>query len=160
MIFENILVLRTCANNMADHCGLIWPMVGPVECKFWKPSGLHENVLTGLLWGKGVGAHLSAYADARWVVCEVAVDQPCRLPQPHQPRPPRQLSQPRRRSRPSRRRRPRLPRLPQRILRNRGTTCLRRRPKRASMAAGSQAPTRAGSSQVMAVPKPPVIIAI
>ncbi|MBT0628158.1 Ice nucleation protein, partial [Pseudomonas fluorescens] len=70
---EKVLVLRTCANNMADHCGLIWPVSGRVECKFWEPTLKLENGLTGVLWGQGASAQLSPQADARWVVCEVAV---------------------------------------------------------------------------------------
>lgn len=70
---EKVLVLRTCANNMADHCGLIWPASGSVECRFWEPTRKLENGLTGVLWGQGSDAHLSLQADARWVVCEVAV---------------------------------------------------------------------------------------
>lgn len=70
-----VLVLRTCSNNMGDHCGLIWPVSGLVECKFWEPTRKLENGLSGLLWGKGTSIHLNMQADARWIVCEVAVDE-------------------------------------------------------------------------------------
>lgn len=70
---EKVLVLRTCANDMADHCGLIWSVSGLVECKYWEPTKKIENGLVGSLWGQGSSAHLSMQADARWVVCEVAV---------------------------------------------------------------------------------------
>lgn len=73
MNLEKALVLRTCANNMADHCGLVWPVSGTVECRHWQPTKAHENGLAGLLWGVGTSAFLSVHADARWVVCEVAV---------------------------------------------------------------------------------------
>src|SRR5450830_1088037 len=72
---EKVLVLRTCANNMADHCGLIWPVSGVVECKFWEPTIKLENGLAGVLWGQGASAQLSPQADAKWVVCEVAVGE-------------------------------------------------------------------------------------
>lgn len=53
MTIEKALVLRTCANNMADHCGLVWPDAGMVECKYWQLTRKHENGLVGLLWGGG-----------------------------------------------------------------------------------------------------------
>src|SRR5471030_1519681 len=70
---DKVLVLRTCANNMSDHCGQIWPVSGVVECKYWEPTRKLENGLAGLLWGKGASTHLNMQADARWVICEVAV---------------------------------------------------------------------------------------
>ncbi|RMN15154.1 hypothetical protein ALQ65_05288, partial [Pseudomonas syringae pv. coriandricola] len=73
MTLEKALVLRTCANNMADHCGLVWPATGAVECKHWQFTRKHENGLVGLLWGAGTSAFLSMHADARWIVCEVAL---------------------------------------------------------------------------------------
>ncbi|OZO00959.1 Ice nucleation protein, partial [Pseudomonas sp. IB20] len=74
-----VLVLRTCSNNMGDHCGLVWPVSGVVECKFWEPTRKLENGLSGLLWGKGASSQLNMQADARWVVCEVAIDDIIRL---------------------------------------------------------------------------------
>ncbi|RMW20592.1 Ice nucleation protein, partial [Pseudomonas syringae pv. tagetis] len=81
MSIEKVLVLRTCANNMADHCGLVWPVSGPVECKHWQPTKGHENGLSGLLWGAGTSAFLSVHADAQWVVCEVVVADIIELPE-------------------------------------------------------------------------------
>ncbi|PBK00522.1 Ice nucleation protein, partial [Pantoea allii] len=72
---DKILILRTCANNMADHGGIIWPLSGIVECKYWKPVKGFENGLTGLAWGKGSDSPLSLHADARWVVAEVPFDE-------------------------------------------------------------------------------------
>lgn len=68
---EKVLALRTCTNNMSDHCGLIWPQSGSVECRHWQPTIKQENGLTGLLWGQGTNAHLNMHADAHWVVCMV-----------------------------------------------------------------------------------------
>ncbi|KKW49323.1 Ice nucleation protein, partial [Pantoea ananatis] len=70
-----VLILRTCANNMADHGGVIWPITGNVECKYWKPVKGFENGLTGLLWGRGADAPLSLHADAIWVVAEVSAEK-------------------------------------------------------------------------------------
>nr|WP_238135568.1 hypothetical protein [Xanthomonas fragariae] len=56
---------------MSDHCGLIWPQTGTVECRHWQPTVKQENGLTGLLWGQGTNAHLNMPADAHWVVCMV-----------------------------------------------------------------------------------------
>ncbi|MCF8991914.1 Ice nucleation protein, partial [Pseudomonas carnis] len=72
---DKVLVLRTCANNMSDHCGLIWPVSGVAECKYWKPTRKVENGLSGLLWGKGASTHLNMQPDARWVVCEVLAQE-------------------------------------------------------------------------------------
>ncbi|WP_422917763.1 hypothetical protein [Pseudomonas viridiflava] len=82
MTIEKALVLRTCANNMADHCGLVWPDAGMVECKYWQLTRKHENGLVGLLWGAGTSAFLSLHADARWVVCEVVVTDLIGLEEP------------------------------------------------------------------------------
>ncbi len=60
---------------MADHGGIIWPLSGIVECKYWKPVKGFENGLTGLIWGKGSDSPLSLHADARWVVAEVDADE-------------------------------------------------------------------------------------
>ncbi|MEE7547459.1 hypothetical protein HF319_10800 [Xanthomonas sp. Kuri4-1] len=72
---EKVLVLRTCAANMADYGGLIWPRTGEVICQYFLPEKKHENGLFGLLRGKGNKAYLSNHADAKWVVCEVAVTE-------------------------------------------------------------------------------------
>ncbi len=82
MNLDKALVLRTCANNMADHCGLIWPASGTVESKYWQSTRRHENGLVGLLWGAGTSAFLSVHADARWIVCEVAVADIITLEEP------------------------------------------------------------------------------
>ncbi|KPW98801.1 Uncharacterized protein ALO75_04599, partial [Pseudomonas syringae pv. coryli] len=82
MNLDKALVLRTCANNMADHCGLIWPASGTVESKYWQSTRRHENGLVGLLWGAGTSAFLSVHADARWIVCEVAVADIISLEEP------------------------------------------------------------------------------
>ncbi|WP_459203189.1 hypothetical protein, partial [Pseudomonas fragariae (ex Marin et al. 2024)] len=82
MNLDKALVLRTCANNMADHCGLIWPASGTVESKYWQSTRRHENGLVGLLWGAGTSAFLSVHADARWIVCEVAVADIISLDEP------------------------------------------------------------------------------
>ncbi len=82
MNLDKALVLRTCANNMADHCGLIWPASGTVESKYWQSTRRHENGLVGLLWGAGTSAFLSLHADARWIVCEVAVTDIISLEEP------------------------------------------------------------------------------
>lgn len=68
---NKVLVLRTCANDMSDHAGQVWPEAGPVVCKHWQPSKKLENGLVGLLWGEGSSTQLSLRADARWIVCEV-----------------------------------------------------------------------------------------
>ncbi|MCF5601193.1 Ice nucleation protein, partial [Pseudomonas syringae] len=82
MNLDKALVLRTCANNMADHCGLIWPASGTVESKYWQSTRRHENGLVGLLWGAGSSAFLSVHADARWIVCEVVVADIIALEEP------------------------------------------------------------------------------
>lgn len=82
MTLDKALVLRTCANNMADHCGLIWPASGTVESRYWQSTRRHENGLVGLLWGAGTSAFLSVHADARWIVCEVAVADIISLEEP------------------------------------------------------------------------------
>jgi hypothetical protein len=59
---------------MADHGGVIWPVTGVVECKYWRPVKGFENGLTGLLWGRGSDAPLSLHADAIWIFSEVSVN--------------------------------------------------------------------------------------
>ena len=76
---NKVLVLRTCANDMSDHAGQVWPDAGLVVCKHWKPSKKLENGLVGLLWGEGSSTQLSLRADAKWVVCEVHIDQIIKL---------------------------------------------------------------------------------
>ncbi len=72
---DRVLVIRTCAANMASHHDpkFIWPREGFCEAPDWDPSPEIEcgNGLHGLLWGNGDWSLLSSAVDAVWMIVSV-----------------------------------------------------------------------------------------
>ena len=66
-----VLVLRTCAADLASHNGFKWPASGAVEAPDWQPTKECGNGLHGWLWGAGDWSLKNKAADAKWLVVEV-----------------------------------------------------------------------------------------
>jgi len=64
----DVLVLRTCNENLRSYQGFQWPESGSVKCDDWNPKPVCGNGLHGLLWGAGNGSLLDWGKSAKWLV--------------------------------------------------------------------------------------------
>ena len=72
---KNVLVLRTCGEDLRSYCGFQWPKKGPVECPDWDPQPVCGHGLHGLLWGCGEAALLDLEKPAWWLVVRVRASE-------------------------------------------------------------------------------------
>ena len=64
----DVLVLRTCRQDMSAYGGFKWPTEGPVEAPDWIANDQCGNGLHGALWGEGDGGIFNWDPDAKWLV--------------------------------------------------------------------------------------------
>ena len=64
----DVLVLRTCRQDMSAYGGFKWPTEGPVEAPDWIANDQCGNGLHGALWGEGDGGLFNWDPDAKWLV--------------------------------------------------------------------------------------------
>jgi hypothetical protein len=71
-----LMVRTNDANNRASHNGFQYPDVGGIaEAPDWAPTPRCGHGLHGLLWGEGDAAHYEQADSAKWLVCEVDLDE-------------------------------------------------------------------------------------